>query len=219
MGTIFHIVKISLVWAAICALNNATTSILDVFYKDLTERVISQMKANRYTCYNAGAIFDFISSKLCERKTLVMAENSQKPLPYFLKWRKQCKVKSDKGSKTTQIAHEDLNDVDDPTKEVAVKAKWKFQPRWLKKQPMAGLWSRKQQHEVQFMWVCLANIRISLLWRFFFCYESHTFEHIFFGALFVILKISTLCLTGKERQKQNILTSHSGNINFKLERV
>ena len=52
-----------------------------LFY--LTVRVISQMKANRYTCYNAGAIFDSISSKLCERKTLVMAENSQKPLPYF----------------------------------------------------------------------------------------------------------------------------------------
>ena len=168
MGTIFHIVKISLVWAAICALNNATTSILDVFYKDLTVRVISQMKANRYTCYNAGAIFDSISSKLCEWKTLVMAENSQKPLSYFFKWRKQCKVKSAKESKTMQVAHEDLNDVDDPTKEDAVKAKWKFQPQWLKKQPMAGLWSRKQQHEVQFMWVCLANIRISLLWRFLF---------------------------------------------------
>ena len=38
-----------------------------------------------------------------------------------------------------QVAHEDLNDVDDPTKEVDVKAKRKFQPRWLKKQPMAGL--------------------------------------------------------------------------------
>ena len=214
MGTIFHIVKISLVWAAICALNNATTSILDVFYKDLTEHVISQMKANRYTCYNAGAIFDFISSKLCERKTLVMAENSQKPLPYFLKWRKQCKVKSDKGSKTTQIAHEDLNDVDDPTKEVAVKAKWKFQPRWLKKQPMAGLWSRKQQHEVQFMRVCLANMRIScddfsLLWK------SHIWTYLF-CAVFVK---STPCLIGKERGKQNISTSHSGNTNFKLERV
>ena len=52
-----------------------------------------------------------------------MAENSQKPLPYFFKRRKQCKVKSDKESKTTQVAHEDLNDVDDPTKEDAVKAK------------------------------------------------------------------------------------------------
>ena len=158
MGTIFHRVKISLVWAAICALNNATTSILDVFYKDLTVHVISQMKANRYTCYNAGAIFDSISSKLCERKTLVMAENSQKPLPYFFKWRKQCEDESDKESTTTQVAHEDLNDVDDPTKEVAVKPKRKFQPWRLKKQPMAGLWSRKQHHEVQFMWVGLVNI-------------------------------------------------------------
>jgi len=159
MDTIFHIVKISLVWAAICTPNNATAAILDVFYKDLTVSAISQMKANRYT--NVGAIFDSISSELCERKTLVMAENSQKPLPYFFKWRKQWEDESDKESKTTQVAHEDLNDVDDPTKEVAVKAKRKFQLRWLKKQPMAGLWSRKQQHEVQFMWVCLANIRIS----------------------------------------------------------
>ena len=118
----------------------------------------SQMKANRYTCYNASTIFDSISCKLCERKTLVMAENSQKPLPYFFKWRKQCEDESDKESKTTQVAHEDLNDVDDPTKEIAVKAKRKFQPWWLKKQPVAGLWSRKQHHEVQFMWVGLVNI-------------------------------------------------------------
>ena len=160
MGTIiFHIiVKKSLVWAAICALNNATAAILDVFYKVLTVHVSSQMKANRYTCYNASTIFDSISCKLCERKTLVMAENSQKPLPYFFKWRKQCEDESDKESKTTQVAHEDLNDVDDPTKEIAVKAKRKFQPWWLKKQPVAGLWSRKQHHEVQFMWVGLVNI-------------------------------------------------------------
>ena len=122
MGTIFHIVKISLVWAAICALNNATAAILDVFYKVLTVHVSSQMKANRYTCYNAGAISDSISCELCERKTLFMAENSQKPLPYFFKWRKQCEDESDKESKTTQVAHEHLNDVDDPTKEIAVKA-------------------------------------------------------------------------------------------------
>ena len=63
MGTIFHIGKISLVWAAICAPNNATAAILDVFYKDLTVRAIGQMKANRSVCYNAGTIFDSISSE------------------------------------------------------------------------------------------------------------------------------------------------------------
>ena len=148
-------------WAAICTPNNATAAILDVFYKDLTVHAISQMKANRCACYNAGAIFDSVSSELCEQKTLVMAENSQKPLPHFSEWRKQYKDESDKESKTMQVAHEDLNDVDDPIKEIAVKAKRKFRPRWLKKQPVAGLWSRKQHHEVQFTWVCLVNIRIS----------------------------------------------------------
>ena len=44
----------------------------------------------------------------------------------------------------------------------------------------------------------------------FICYESRTLEHIFFCAVFVILKIST-AWAGKERQKQSILTSHSGN--------
>ena len=51
----------------------------------------------------------------------------------------------------------------------------------------------------------------------FLCYESHMFEH-FFCAVLVVLK-STLCLIGKERGIQNMFTSHSGNTNFKLERV
>ena len=59
-----------------------------------------------------------------------MAKMSQKPLSYFFKRRKQCEDKSDKESKTTQVAHEDLNDVDDPTKEIAAKAQRKFQLRY-----------------------------------------------------------------------------------------
>ena len=58
IGTIFHTAKISLVGAAICAPNNATPAILDVFYNDLTVRAIGQTKAIRSACYNAGAIFD-----------------------------------------------------------------------------------------------------------------------------------------------------------------
>ena len=100
MGTIFHIATISLVWAAICTLNNATAAILDVFYKDLTMRGISQTKANRSACYDAGANFDSILSKPSERKTLVVAEKSQKPLSYFFKRRKQCEDESDKESTT-----------------------------------------------------------------------------------------------------------------------
>ena len=65
---------------------------------------------------------------------------------------------------------------------------------------VAGLWSRKQQNEAQFIWVRLANIRIScdnfsLLWKL----HVQTY---FFCAVFVILK-STPCLIGKERGKQN----------------
>ena len=63
MGTIFHVAKISLVCAAICKPNNATAAILDVFYKDLTVHEIGQTKAGRSACYNAGAIFDSISSE------------------------------------------------------------------------------------------------------------------------------------------------------------
>ena len=47
-----------------------------------------------------------------------MAEKSQKPLSYFFKWRKQCEDESDKES-TMQVAHKDLNDVDDPTKDIS----------------------------------------------------------------------------------------------------
>ena len=72
--------EMSLVWAAICTLNNATSAILDVFYKDLTVHVIGQTKAHRSACYNAGAIFDSISSEPWEWKDLVMAENNQKPM-------------------------------------------------------------------------------------------------------------------------------------------
>ena len=55
-GTIFHLAKISLVWAP----NNATAAILDISHKDFTVRAIGQMKANRSTY--AGAIFDSILS-------------------------------------------------------------------------------------------------------------------------------------------------------------
>ena len=58
---------------------------LDVFYKDLTVRVIGQMKANSSTCCNVGAIFDSISHEPCEQKILVMAEKSQKPFNIFFK--------------------------------------------------------------------------------------------------------------------------------------
>ena len=47
-----------------------------------------------------------------------MAEKSQKPLSYFFKRRKQCEDESDKESTTMQVAHEELNDNDDPTKEI-----------------------------------------------------------------------------------------------------
>ena len=185
--TIFHIAKMSLVWAAICTLNNATSAILDVFYKDLTVHVIGQTKAHRSACYNAGAIFDSISSEPWEWKDLVMAEKNQKPMSYFFKWRKQCESCS-----------------------------WRF-GQWSNKKKLppklnensshdglkllvAGLWSRKQQNEAQFIWVRLANIRIScdnfsLLWKL----HVQTY---FFCAVLVILK-STPCLIGKERGKQN----------------
>ena len=67
MGTIFHKARISLVWAAICTPNKATATILDVFYKDLTVHEIGQTKASRSTMswYNAGTIFDSISSEPC----------------------------------------------------------------------------------------------------------------------------------------------------------
>ena len=44
--------------AAICAPNNSTAAILDVFHNDLTVHAIGQKKAIRSACYNAGAIFD-----------------------------------------------------------------------------------------------------------------------------------------------------------------
>ena len=122
---------------------------------------IRQTKANRNACYNAGANFDSVLSKPCERKTLVMAEKSQKPLLYFFTRRKQCEDESDKESTTMQVAHEDLNDVDDPTKEIATKAKRKFQPRWLKSYPWLDYDQVNISKEVQFMRVCLADIRIS----------------------------------------------------------
>ena len=64
-----------------------------------------------------------------------MAEKSQKPLLYFFPQRKQCEDESNKESTTMQVAHEELNDVDDPTKKIATKGKRKFQPRWLKSYP------------------------------------------------------------------------------------
>ena len=122
---------------------------------------MSQTKADRSTRYNAGANFDSFLSKPCERKTLVMAEKSQKPLLYFFTQRKQCEDESNKESTTMQVAHEDLNDVDDPTKEIATKAKRKFQPRWLKSYPWLDYDQVNNSKEVQFMRLCLANIRIS----------------------------------------------------------
>ena len=119
--TIFHLVKISLVWAAICTLNNATATILDVFYKDLTVHAIGQTKANRSACYNAGAIVDSISSEPWEWKDLVMAEKSQKPMSYFFKQRKQCESCSWR-FEWCQWSN----------KKNAAKAERKFQPRWLK---------------------------------------------------------------------------------------
>ena len=47
-----------------------------------------------------------------------MAEKSQKPLSYFFKRRKQCEDEYDKESTTMQVAHEELNDVNDPTEEI-----------------------------------------------------------------------------------------------------
>ena len=48
-------------------------------------------------------------------------------------------------------------------KKVRPKLKENSSRNGLKATTVAGLWSRKQQHEVQFMWIHLANIRISLL--------------------------------------------------------
>ena len=81
------------------------------------------MKANRSACHNAGTIPEAILSKPCERKVLVMAEKSQKPLSdmYFL--RRQWEDESDKESTTTQVAHEDLTDVDDQQKKLPPKLK------------------------------------------------------------------------------------------------
>ena len=52
-----------------------------------------------------------------------MAEKSQKPLLYFFTQRKQCEDESNKESTTMQVAHEELNDVDDPTKKLPPKLK------------------------------------------------------------------------------------------------
>ena len=117
-----------------------------------------------------------------------MAEKSQKPLSYFFTRRKQCEDESAKESTTMQVAHEELNDVDDPTKNIATKAKRKFQPRWLK----SNSWLDYDQ--------------------------ENTSKKCSLCAVLVILKSSPR-LIGKERGIQNMFTSHSGNTNFKLERV
>ena len=113
-----------------------------------------------------------------------------------------------------QAAHEDLNDVDDPTKEIATKAKRKFQPRWLKSYSWLDydqVNNSKKCSLCEYVWLISCE-------RFFFVMKvTPVFEH-FFCAVFVILK-STPCLIGKERGIQNMFTSHSGNTNFKLERV
>ena len=50
-----------------------------------------------------------------------------------------------------QVAHEDLNDVDNPTKNIATKAKRKFQPRWLNNYPWLDYDQVNNNKEVQFM--------------------------------------------------------------------
>ena len=52
-----------------------------------------------------------------------MAEKSQKPLLYFFARKKQCEDECNKESTTMQVAHEDLNNVNDPTKNIAPKLK------------------------------------------------------------------------------------------------
>ena len=54
-----------------------------------------------------------------------MAEKSQKPLSYmyFLKRRRQWEDECDKESTTTQVAHEDLTDVDDQQKKLPPRLK------------------------------------------------------------------------------------------------
>ena len=72
----------------------------------------------------------------------------------------------------------------------------------LKAIPMAGLSSRKQQHEVQFTWLCSANIRIScdnfsLLWKsqvwtyFFLCCVCNFKIHSMFDISFWKHKLQT----------------------------
>ena len=80
-----------------------------------------------------------------------MAKKSQKRLSYFFKRRKQCEDESGKESTTMQVAHEDLNNIDDPTKNIATKAKRKFQPRWLKSYPWLDYDQVNNSKEVQFM--------------------------------------------------------------------
>ena len=134
-----------------------------------------------------------------------MAEMSQTPQSYFFKRRKQCEDKSDKESKTKQVAHEDLNGFDDPAKEIAAKAQRKFQLQWLKSYPWLDYGQENNSMKCSLRdYVWLTQEYPVMI---FLCYESRKFEHNFFCAMFVILK-STPCLT-----------SHSGNTNFKLERV
>ena len=61
------------------------------------------MKANRNVCYNAGTIFDSISSE---------------PQLWLKRGKNRCHIFSNEESTTMQIAHEELNDVDDPTEEI-----------------------------------------------------------------------------------------------------
>ena len=129
VGTIFCIAKISLVWAAICAPNNTSTAILDAFYKDFTVQWVRLLKYGRH------ASLILFRANHVNKDLSYYGWIEPKPLPYFFKRRKQCEDKSDKESKTMQVTNEDVNDVDDPTKEIAAKAQRKFQLRWLKSYP------------------------------------------------------------------------------------
>ena len=85
-------------------------------------------KANRSPFYNVGAIFDSISNEPCmwmKDAFIHLSYGWKEPKTFviFFKQRKQCKDESNKESTTTQVAHEDLNDVNDPTKKMPSKLK------------------------------------------------------------------------------------------------
>ena len=54
---------------------------------------------------------------------LIYGRKEPKTFVIFFKQRKQCEDESNKESTTMQVAHEDLNDVNDPTKKMPSKLK------------------------------------------------------------------------------------------------